>query len=51
MQHRDLSSVLRDDLDRLDGAVGGKEAQEGGDVCMLLLLLSHFSRVRLCVTP
>ena len=51
MQHRELSSVLHDDLDRLDGAVGGKEAQEGGDVCMLLLLLSHFSRVRPCATP
>ena len=51
MQHRELSSVLRDDLDGLDGAVGGKEAQEGGDVCMLLLLLSHFSRVRPCATP
>ena len=51
MQHRELSSVLRDDLDGLDGAVGGKEAQEGGDVCMLLLLLSHFSRVRLLATP
>ena len=28
------------------------EAREGRDVCMLLLLLlSHFSRVRLCATP
>ena len=29
---------------------GGREAHEGGDVC-ILLLLSRFSRVRLCMTP
>ena len=28
-----------------------REVKERGDICMLLLLLSHFSRVRLCVTP
>ena len=36
MQHRELSSVLRDDLDRLDGAVGGKEAQEGETIYTLM---------------
>ena len=49
MQHRELSSVLRGDLDGWDGAVGGKEAQEGRDVHMLLL--SHFSRVQPCTIP
>ena len=29
----------------------GREVQEGGDVCLLLLLLSRFNRVRLFVTP
>ena len=41
--------MLHGDLDGWDGAVSGKEAQEGGDVHMLLL--SHFSRVQPCAIP
>ena len=33
MQHREPSSVLCDDLERWDGGAG-KEAQEGGHICM-----------------
>ena len=29
----------------------GREVQKGGDIGMLLLLLSRFSHVRLCATP
>ena len=29
----------------------GREFQKGGDICMLLLLLSRFSRVQLCEAP
>ena len=32
--HRELSSAFCDDLEKWDGQVGGREAQEGGDVCM-----------------
>ena len=31
VQHRELSSVLCDDLDRWDGG-DGREVQEGGDI-------------------
>ena len=30
-----LSSMLYDDLERCDGEVG-KEAQDGGDICLLI---------------
>ena len=52
-----LNSVLYDSGNSTRGFVttwgvgwGGREFQEGGDIGMLLLLLSHFSRVRLCAT-
>ena len=32
-QHRELSSVLRDDLDKWDEEWGGREVWEGGDIC------------------
>ena len=33
--HRELSSVLCGDLDGWDGGVaGGREVQEGGDICI-----------------
>ena len=35
----------------LDEEGDGREVLKGGDICMLLLLLSHFSHVRLCATP
>ena len=38
---------LWDNLEEWDGVAGGREAHEGGDV-WVLLLLSCFSRVRLC---
>ena len=31
---RELSSVLCDDLDGWDGGGGGREVQEGGDICI-----------------
>ena len=34
-----------------DGVGDGRESQKGGDICVLLLLLSRFSRVQPCVTP
>ena len=34
-----------------DGEGDGREVQKGGDIGMLLLLLSRFSRVQLCATP
>ena len=34
MQYRQLSSVLCDDLEGGTGVGGGKEAQEGGDICI-----------------
>ena len=40
--------MLCDNLERWGWVGGGREFQEGGDICMLL---SHFSRVRLCATP
>ena len=42
---------LCNNLEGWDGGGGWREVQEGGDICMLLLLLSRFSRVRLCATP
>lgn len=37
---QELSLGLRDELERWDGAVGGREASEGGDVRMHVALLS-----------
>ena len=38
-------------LETWHGEGDEREVQKGGAICMLLLLLSRFSRVRLCVTP
>ena len=32
--HRELSSVFCDDLEKCNGQVGGREVQEGGDICI-----------------
>ena len=32
-----FGSVLCDDLERSDGGVGRREAQEGGDICIHVL--------------
>ena len=32
--HRELSSVFCDDLEKWNGQVGGREVQEGGDICI-----------------
>ena len=42
--------MLCDDLEGW-GGVGGEEVQHRGDICMCASLLSHFSHVRLFVTP
>ena len=33
-RHRELNAVLCDNLAGWDGVRGGKEVQEGGDICM-----------------
>ena len=45
--------VLCDNLEGWDGVGLWGEVREEGDICALLvlLLLSHFNRVRLCATP
>ena len=48
---RKLKQGLWINLEGWDGEGDGREVKEWGDICMLLLLLSHFSRVWLCVTP
>ena len=46
-----LKQGLWINLEGWNGEGDEREVQKGGDICMLLLLLSRFSRVRLCVTP
>ena len=38
-------------LDSEGEGEGGIIWENGTETCMLMLLLSHFSRVQLCVTP
>jgi len=33
VQHREFSLVLCEDLEGWDGSWGGRESQEGGDIC------------------
>ena len=40
MHHRELSSEFCDDLE-WDGGRGGREAQEGGDICIHTAELIH----------
>ena len=42
-QHRELSSVLYDNLQGRDLGRGGREAQEGGDICI------HIANSRCCM--
>ena len=42
-QHRELSSVLYDNLQGQDLGRGGREAQEGGDICI------HIANSRCCM--
>ena len=48
---RKLKQGLCINLEGWDGEGDGREVQKGGDIGMLLLLLSRFSRVQLCETP
>ena len=48
---RKLIQGLCINLEGWDGEGDGREVQKGGDIGMLLLLLSRFSRVQLCETP
>ena len=45
MEHRELSSVLGDDLDRWDGGDGEREAQMAG---MLIRIIVHQKSGRYC---
>ena len=36
VRHRGLRPLLPDNLEGWDGLGGGREVQEGGDVCMLM---------------
>ena len=36
VDHRELSSVLCDDLEGWDGGRSGREDQEGGDMCIII---------------
>ena len=47
---RKLKQGLCINLEGWGGEGDGREVQKGGDICVLLLL-SRFSRVRLCATP
>ena len=51
VQLRKLKQGLCINLEEWDGVGDGRESQKGGDICVLLLLLSRFSHVRLCATP
>ena len=48
---RKLKQGLCINIEGCDGEGDGRESQKGGDICVLLLLLSRFSHVRLCLTP
>ena len=43
--------LILSDYKQWSGGVGGRLKREGIYICMLLLLLSRFSRVQLCATP
>ena len=47
---QELNLRLCNNLGGLQRVGDGRDVQEEGDICMLLLLLSRFSRVPLCVT-
>ena len=36
MQHRELNPVFCDNLEGWDGVGGGRDVQEGGDICILM---------------